>query len=817
MARGRRAGGVAGGSGEPMNDVSSEDLSVQTEWSADELIPFGKYILLDRINSGATAAVYRANVRGEAGFERLVAIKRILPHMAGDRDFVDTFVREAKTVARLAHEGICPIYELGKVGESLYMAVEYIQGKDLGLIMRRLSRRGITMPPLIAAWVTARLCDALDYAHRLKNTKGVRTGMIHRDLSPSNILVSYEGQVKLIDFGLARAVGRAQSTNVDALKKKLSYMSPEMVKGKPLDARSDIFGVGICLYEMVTARKLFAGTNDIDTLKLVGSASVPPPSAVVDDAPDELEIVIMHALERDPDDRFQTAAEMGEALNAYIQKTDPTFSPQRLADWMVDLFGPDIEAEQKRIKQLLLASADPELIKDRRVFFASPSGAAARARAEVERRLSTEPPPARIVRPSPVPKAAPVPKESLRSEARPGGFEEEPTGFYDPDKTKAGPLAFDDEPTEFMGGRDAHTVKLAPIGLPAPIRVPVPGAETGGFDEEPTEIFFNKEDNVGVQELLDEINDVEPPAGPLNKPIIAPELGLPPIAPSARPPLRSSSVPPAPVAWAPAVPWPQSQPEAPKRASSLPIAAGMLLLLAAIFALVARTPVGIMLGLRAPAAGAIEVRTSPPVAANVKLDDIYRGQAPLRMQGVRAGVRRLAIRAEGYLPVTREVQLEGGSTALVDIALVPDRPAPPPEVAPTPSPTDTEQAAGKHSGSDAPANAAHASAEHDDHAGTAHSHRSSTHHAPTGASAEGPAPSGAPAVPPGTPGTLAVNTVPWSLVFIDGRDTGRSTPLLGYPIAPGWHEIRLQTATGQIDIERVQVLPGQTVRITRRF
>src|SRR5262245_26741388 len=167
-----------------MDDVSGDMLSDDSEWSADQLIPFGKYVLLDRINSGATAAVYRANVRGEAGFERLVAIKRILPHMAGDRDFVDTFVREAKTVARLTHAAICPIYELGKVGESLYMAIEYVQGKDLGTIMARLTDRGLTVPPVTAAWIAARLCEALDYAHNLKNARGDRKGIIHRDLSP---------------------------------------------------------------------------------------------------------------------------------------------------------------------------------------------------------------------------------------------------------------------------------------------------------------------------------------------------------------------------------------------------------------------------------------------------------------------------------------------------------------------------------------------------------------------------------------------------------------------------------------------------------
>src|SRR5690349_11402464 len=325
-----------------MSDGSGNDGSTRTEWSADELIPFGKYVLLDRLSSGATAAVYRANVRGEAGFERLVAIKRILPHMAGDRDFVDTFVREAKTVARLTHAAICPIYELGKVGESLYMAIEYVQGKDLGTIMRRLAESGHTVPPVTAAWIVARLCEALDYAHNLKNAKGERKGIIHRDLSPSNVLISYEGQVKLIDFGLAKAVGRAQSTNVDALKKKLSYMSPEMVKGRPLDGRSDLFGVGVCLYEMLTGRKLFVGQNDIDTLKLVGKASVPPPSAFSDETPEELELVVMHALEREPADRFKDAAEMCEAITSYLRKADATFGLQQLSEWMHGMFGHEI-------------------------------------------------------------------------------------------------------------------------------------------------------------------------------------------------------------------------------------------------------------------------------------------------------------------------------------------------------------------------------------------------------------------------------------------------------------------------------------------
>jgi serine/threonine protein kinase len=230
-----------------MFDASNETAQEQSRWSANELIPFGKYLLLDRISIGATAAVYRGIAYGEAGFERLAAIKRILPHMAGDQEFISTFIQEAKTAARLSHTNICPIFELGKVGESMYMAMEYIIGKDLGRINQTLIRKGMYMPPEVAAWIASKMCEALDYAHNLKNLQGEQIGFIHRDLSPANILLSYEGDVKLIDFGVAKAVGQAQQTNVDALKKKLSYMSPEMVKGKRLDSRSDIFGVGVCL------------------------------------------------------------------------------------------------------------------------------------------------------------------------------------------------------------------------------------------------------------------------------------------------------------------------------------------------------------------------------------------------------------------------------------------------------------------------------------------------------------------------------------------------------------------------------------------
>jgi len=792
---------------EPRSDAAAGDPKTE-EWSADELIPFGKYMLLDRISGGGTSAVYRANVRGEAGFERLVAIKRILPHMAGDPEFVKTFVREAKTVARLTHANICPIYELGKVGESLYMAIEYVAGKDLGRIARRLARRGMVMPPQVAAFIAARLCDALDYAHSLKTNSGDNAGVVHRDLSPSNILVSYEGGVKLIDFGLAKAVGRAQQTNVDALKKKLGYMSPEMVKGRPLDARSDIFGVGVCLYEMLTGRRLFVGKDDIDTLKLVGTAVVPPPSAVSDDVPDDLEVLVMRALEKNPEDRFQTASEMGQILNAWLHRTHPGFNTQSLCDWINSLFATEIPEENERIKTLLAASADNALMAARRQYFASPTGAAARARAEVARRMSTEPPAMRTVLNVSAPKAAPVPREAVeqRGSGQPSEHEEGPTQFYDRDKTvssgvhtaetrvspaQAAADAFDEEPTSYHRGPDTSPVKL--IGFrdseegDRPTLPPgdttggfedeatqylqeleleamiVPGPDHGGFEEEPTHIFFNKEEGIGIPSLLQEINDVQDVPRGLNRPIIAADLGLPGPAPVQVDPLRSFARPPAPISTpgnvgpgalpapfagsppaplgappatgipiqklasqppgqliaeqtrtpgstlsgmhapvglpplqapppAAAPPFAQALPaQAPQpapmtpgprtvrhtiqssnRSSTAMLAGAIVLLLGVIGALIALTPLGVALGVRKAAVGSIEVRTEPPTRAAVLLDDIHRGSAPLRLDRVPAGLHRIEVQGEGYLPSKREVQVSTGTTVLLQLELIPD-------------------------------------------------------------------------------------------------------------------------------------------------
>ena len=692
-------------------------------FSADELIPFGKYMLLNKIQSGATAAVYRAKIRGAAGFERLVAIKRILPQMSGDPEFVRTFIEEAKTCARLTHENICPIYELGKVGESLYMAMEWLPGKDLGAITRRLSRQGEVMPPLIAAWIASRLCDALDYAHSLKIGPD-SIGIIHRDLSPTNIVCSYEGQVKLIDFGLAKAAGRAQQTNVDALKQKLGYMSPELVLGRAPDARSDVFGVGVCLYEMITARRLFAGKDDMATLRMVSNASVPPPSALVEDAPEELELITMRALERAPDDRWSTAGEMGKCLSEFISNTDPMFGPRQVSAFMRKLFAADMDAEQQRVNELLTASHDTAVLEERKRFFSSPAGAAAIAKAEAARRLSTLPPPVRyeatdddaaplsgrIPKAPRVPQiAAPAAEESGRPTARPvAPEEEEPTRFH-PTDGRAGvdeeerTRHFDpteEEATSFLAEEKTQYLTdetfddAVAAAQNEPDQEDAPRSEAD--EEELTHIFFNLEEGIGVPELVNEPAVADAPVAPLpaavadppqlldvEAEIVAqneaafPRRSTPSAIRSKQPPRKMSDE---------VASWMKSQGSAERRnvetlelrprrrsdqLSTILLLVGVAMFLAAIVGLITQTPVGVKLGLRKPSVASIEVRTTPAVGAAVKLDGIFRGRAPLRLEGVRAGRRVIAVSAEGYQEAARAVDLEGGNRQQMLIELEP--------------------------------------------------------------------------------------------------------------------------------------------------
>lgn len=312
-------------------------------------VPFGKYLLLDRVAVGGMAEVFVAKTFGIQGFERLVAVKRILSSMADDQSFIEMFIDEAKIVGHLSHANIAGIYELGKVGKSHYIAMEYVWGRDLLQVMNRHRLFGQRIPPTRAAFVAAKMCDALDYAHNKRDARGKPLELIHRDVSPQNVLVSFDGNVKLIDFGIAKAQSRTTKTVAGFVKGKFGYMSPEQVRGKKLDARSDIFAVGICLYEMLTCERLFTGESDFETMDMIRAAKVAPLSQVLPDMPRELDAIVMKALSREPGDRYQTAGEMSQALMGWLMTQRPAYTQARLSEWMQTAFEDEMREEKAKL------------------------------------------------------------------------------------------------------------------------------------------------------------------------------------------------------------------------------------------------------------------------------------------------------------------------------------------------------------------------------------------------------------------------------------------------------------------------------------
>ncbi len=312
-------------------------------------IPFGKYLLLDRINIGGMAEVWRAKTFGAGGFERLVAIKRILPNIAEDEEFITMFIDEAKITVQLNHANIAQIYELANISNSYFIAMEYISGKDMRAVFDRCRKRGEPAPIPLTCYLIARCCEGLDYAHRNKDRMGNDMAIVHRDVSPQNALISYDGEVKVIDFGIAKAAGKATKTQAGILKGKFGYMSPEQIRGLPLDRRSDVFALGICLYEMLTGERLFVGDSDFSVLEKVRKVEVLPPSHFNRRIPDALEKIVMKALAKDVEDRYQYASELGDALQRFSLTADTVFGRKELAAFMKSTFAEEVDKEKQRL------------------------------------------------------------------------------------------------------------------------------------------------------------------------------------------------------------------------------------------------------------------------------------------------------------------------------------------------------------------------------------------------------------------------------------------------------------------------------------
>ncbi|PCC66545.1 Serine/threonine protein kinase [Nannocystis exedens] len=316
------------------------------EFALNQITQFGPYKLMERISVGGMAEVYKAVEQGVEGFERIVAVKRILPHIAEDDEFITMFKDEAKIAGQLQHGNIAQIYNLGQQGDSFYIALEYVAGKDLRNIFTRCQQQGKPMPLAQACFVVMKVCEGLDYAHNKRDKHGRHLNIVHRDVSPPNILVSYEGEVKLIDFGVAKAAGRVSRTQAGILKGKFGYMSPEQVRGMPLDRRSDVFSLGVVLYEVLVGNRLFQGETDFATLEMVRTVDVPAPSSKNPEIPKDLENIIMKALSGEPETRYQTAMELHDDLQAFMFAHGMFYSRKDLATWMRKQYAREIELEK---------------------------------------------------------------------------------------------------------------------------------------------------------------------------------------------------------------------------------------------------------------------------------------------------------------------------------------------------------------------------------------------------------------------------------------------------------------------------------------
>ena len=306
---------------------------------------FGKYLLLDKIASGGMAELYRAKITGDRGFEKIVAVKKILPHLAFDNVLVTSFIDEAKLAAMLQHQNIVQIYDFGTMANSYFIAMELLAGKDLRLTTNKSKQKNMPMDLETALYITAQICEGLEYAHTLRDFQGKQLGIIHRDISPPNILITYNGQVKIIDFGIAKARNQSKDTQVGIIKGKVAYMSPEQAEGKGIDHRSDIFATGILLYEMLARRRMFNGEDTFQVLSQVREARFDPPENVIGYRHPKLFEILNRALAKNPDQRYASSGDMRADIERLLNKLPDRPSSQSITQYMHRVFEKEISDE----------------------------------------------------------------------------------------------------------------------------------------------------------------------------------------------------------------------------------------------------------------------------------------------------------------------------------------------------------------------------------------------------------------------------------------------------------------------------------------
>lgn len=307
---------------------------------------FGPYTLLRRLAVGGMAEIYVASTRGLGGFEKLAALKLVHPHLAADPQFVRMLIEEAKILVLLTHANIAQVFDLGCIDDTYYIAMEFVDGLDVHGLQTVSQRLKQPLPIAVCAYVVAEMLNGLDYAHRKRDANGKPLNIVHRDISPQNVVVSQAGEVKLVDFGIAKTALQSERTAAGVIKGKYFYMSPEQAWGDPADRRSDVFATGILLHEMLTGHMLYTGRSVPELIANVRKAEIPPPQLLRPDVSDSLASIVLRALEREPRARFQSAIDMGEALRDFLYSAFPAYNASKLGEFVCRMVEADRAKEQ---------------------------------------------------------------------------------------------------------------------------------------------------------------------------------------------------------------------------------------------------------------------------------------------------------------------------------------------------------------------------------------------------------------------------------------------------------------------------------------
>lgn len=332
-----------------MPDPSPNEVSFELPLRGPSRI--GRYDLAFQLATGGMATVYLAAARGPGGFDKVVALKRIHPHLANDAEYVDMFLEEARLAARLSHPNICSVFDFGEGEGGYFIAMEYLIGEPLSLVLPRLQRSKLRFGDrhhVVISKILADTCEGLHAAHELADAQGNLLGVVHRDVTPSNVFVAYDGGTRVVDFGIAVARDRHFETQSGRIKGKFAYLAPEQVKSLPVDRRTDVFALGIVLWEALTLKRLFRRPTESETIYAVLESEIPAPSSVRPGVPAALDAIAMKALARDPADRYQTARALGRDLVRHARSSSDTIDLPEVAEFMRELF-PSGEAHKREL------------------------------------------------------------------------------------------------------------------------------------------------------------------------------------------------------------------------------------------------------------------------------------------------------------------------------------------------------------------------------------------------------------------------------------------------------------------------------------